>query len=50
MQRVGIDWWPVLNQQGGIAGYVHRARLVASLILDVTDQLKASKPGAVVQR
>lgn len=50
MERVGIDWWPAVNKQGGIAGYVDRARLVASLILDVTDQLRSSKPGAAAQQ
>jgi hypothetical protein len=44
MERVGIDWWPVVNPQGEIIGSVERARLISSLILDVTDQLRASAP------
>jgi hypothetical protein len=50
MERLGVDWWPVVNEQGAVEGYVERARLVASLILDVTDQLKASKANSAQQQ
>jgi hypothetical protein len=41
MEKAGMDWWPVVDPDGKLAGTVDRARLVSSLILDVTDQLRS---------
>ncbi|HKX09187.1 MAG TPA: hypothetical protein VJN67_13395 [Stellaceae bacterium] len=40
MEQLGADWLPVLNSSGKLDGVVDRSRLTASLILDVTDQLR----------
>lgn len=42
MEKLGIDWLPVTKSDGFLDGIVNRSRLTASLILDVTNQLRAS--------
>jgi CBS-domain-containing membrane protein len=44
MEKSGRDWLPVVNAQGQLDGIVDRSRLTASMILDVTNQLKAAQP------
>jgi hypothetical protein len=44
MEELGIDWLPVKNADGKLDGVVDRSRLTTSLILDVTNQLRASAP------
>jgi hypothetical protein len=39
METSNRDWLPVVGANGQLAGIVERSRLVASLILDVTNQL-----------
>jgi len=41
MQKAGRDWLPVVTAQGQLDGVVDRSRLTASIILDVTNQLRA---------
>jgi hypothetical protein len=41
MQKAGRDWLPVVTAQGQLDGVVDRSRLTASVILDVTNQLRA---------
>lgn len=41
MQNAGRDWLPVVTAQGQLDGVVDRSRLTASIILDVTNQLRA---------
>ena len=41
MQKAGRDWLPVVTAQGQRDGVVDRSRLTASIILDVTNQLRA---------
>jgi hypothetical protein len=40
MENLGVDWLPVVEDDGRFAGIVERSRLTASLILDVADRLK----------
>jgi hypothetical protein len=42
LQKSGRDWLPVVGDNGRFEGVVDQSRLVASMILDVTDQLKAA--------
>ena len=44
MEQLGTDCLPVLTADSKLAGIVDRSRLTASLILDVTDQLRTSAP------
>ena len=44
MEERGTDWLPVQTPEGRFEGIVDRSRLTASLILDVTNQLKALPP------
>jgi hypothetical protein len=41
MEKSGREWLPVVNAQGQLDGVVDRSRLTASIILDVTNQLRA---------
>jgi hypothetical protein len=41
MEKSGRDWLPVVTAQGQLEGVVDRSRLTASIILDVTNQLRA---------
>lgn len=45
MEKLGADWLPVLKPGGQLDGIVDRSRLTASLILDVTNQLKTGVVG-----
>lgn len=40
MEKSGCDQLPVVNQAGGFVGVVERARLTASLILDISNRLQ----------
>jgi CBS-domain-containing membrane protein len=40
MEKAGRDWLPVVTAQGQLDGVVDRSRLTASIILDVTNQLR----------
>jgi hypothetical protein len=42
MEKKGWDWLPVVNKQGQLDGIVDRSRLIASMILDVTNQLQCA--------
>jgi hypothetical protein len=41
MEKLGRDWLPVVSPDGHLQGIIDRSRLTASMILDVTNQLKA---------
>jgi hypothetical protein len=41
MESLGIDWLPVVSDKREFQGVVERSRVTASLILDVTNQLRA---------
>jgi hypothetical protein len=43
MEKLNTDWLPVISNGGRFLGVVERSRLTASLILDVTAQLKARR-------
>ncbi|MBM3517440.1 MAG: CBS domain-containing protein [Alphaproteobacteria bacterium] len=42
MEALGVQWLPVIDGDGRFAGIVDRSQLIASLILDVTRQLRAA--------
>jgi|1185.fasta_scaffold116816_1 hypothetical protein len=42
MENLGLEWLPVVGNGGRFEGIVERSRLTASIILDVTNRLKAS--------
>jgi CBS-domain-containing membrane protein len=42
LQKSGRDWLPVIGDNGRFEGVVDQSRLVASMILDVADQLKTA--------
>jgi hypothetical protein len=44
MQKSGRDWLPVVGENGRFDGIVDQSRLIASMILDVTDQLRTTPP------
>lgn len=46
MEKLGVDWLPVVGQGEKLAGIVDRSRLTASLILDVANQLQATEAPA----
>ena len=43
MERLSVDWLPVVNPRNEFVGVVDRSRLTASLVLDVATSLKESK-------
>jgi hypothetical protein len=45
MDKRKADWLPVLSPNGELQNVVDRSRLLASMILDVTDQLGAASSG-----
>jgi hypothetical protein len=42
MEKIGRDWLPVVDPGGRFKGIVDQSRLTASIILDVTNQLRAA--------
>ena len=40
MEKLNIDTLPVVDKEGKFTGIVDRARLTASLIIEVADKLK----------
>lgn len=44
MEKLGIDWLPVVSEKREFEGVVERSRVTASLILDVANQLRATTP------
>jgi hypothetical protein len=50
MEKLRRDWLPVVNEEGQLDGIVERSRLIASMILDVTNQLQATQPQSALQR
>jgi len=40
MEELNVDWLPAVNDQQRFAGIVERSRLMASLLIDVTQSLK----------
>jgi hypothetical protein len=42
MEKTGRDWLPVVTPTGQLDGIVDRSRLTASMILDVTNRLRAT--------
>ena len=44
MEKVGSDWLPVIGENNKFDGIVERSRVTASLILDVTNQLRKTSP------
>ncbi|MBV9560417.1 MAG: hypothetical protein JOY90_08155 [Bradyrhizobium sp.] len=44
METKNTDWLPVIKPNGQFQGVVDRSRLIASLILDVTDRVEAATP------
>jgi CBS domain-containing protein len=42
MENSHRDWLPVVGEKGQLAGIVERSRLIASMILDITTQLKGA--------
>jgi hypothetical protein len=44
MEKVGSDWLPVVGENSKFDGLVERSRVTASLILDVTNQLRKTSP------
>ena len=44
MENSHRDWLPVVSEEGQLDGIVERSRLIASMILDVTNQLQAPQP------
>ena len=44
MEKVGSDWLPVVGENNKFDGLVERSRVTASLILDVTNQLRKTSP------
>jgi hypothetical protein len=44
MEKLGSDWLPVVGDNNKFDGVVERSRLTASLILDVTNQLRKTPP------
>jgi hypothetical protein len=43
MERLSVDWLPVVNPRNEFVGVVDRSRLTASLVLDVATSLKESE-------
>jgi CBS domain len=41
MEKSGRSWLPVVDPEGRLAGIVEQSRLTASMIIDVTDRLRA---------
>lgn len=43
MESLKVDWLPVVDKDGHVAGIIDQSRLTASLILDVSNQLNAQQ-------
>jgi CBS-domain-containing membrane protein len=44
MDEKNTDWLPVLTSDGNLQGIVDRSRLLASLIIDIANELEAATP------
>jgi hypothetical protein len=43
MEKYALDWFPVVNESEKVEGIVDRSRLIASMILEITNQLEGIK-------